>query len=95
MIKLRRISFDDAIDLLKKNGTREEVVKRAILMARGKPIYWGDDNGLKFILVRVGNKSRERFGISKRCTYRKRGVDPYNLSIGFSIAFLRALDLKE
>jgi len=88
MIKLESMKKDRFASYLECNGTREGLVKKALVMVKGRKILAGTDG--VYTIVQVGDK----VGVSKRCRYGK-SKDAWNCNIGFSLAFLRALGLSE
>lgn len=91
MIKLHKVKPEFVRRMLNLNGTRTSLIENtlAALDKERSRIEYGVDDDDKFTLVKIG----ARYGISKRCTYRKIG-DSVRECTGFTLALLRALELS-
>ena len=92
------IGIEEAIDLMTENGTRHDVISRAVslVLFEGGMIKLGIDRSASFMLVAVGELDEEvclddaMFGVSRRSP-----KDRYNFARGFTIALLRAVSMKD
>lgn len=90
MIRLHKTPIKLVEMQLRKNGTRDSLIKNVLNIIGDDSVEYGMDIDKRFTIVRIGS----RYGVAKRCTYA--GMNDYNKEqTGFTIALLRALDLKK